>query len=60
MSKRVTTKDFINRARKVHGDRYDYQKVNYVAAIKNVIIICPKHGEFVQRPAGHLSGRGCI
>ena len=39
MSKRVTTKDFINRARKVHGDRYDYQKVNYVAAIKNVIII---------------------
>ena len=59
MSKRVTTRDFINKARNIHGYRYDYNKVNYVAAIKNVTIVCPKHGDFVQRPANHLSGKGC-
>jgi hypothetical protein len=59
MSKRVTTADFIQRAREVHGDRYDYSKVLYVAAISNVTIICPVHGEFQQRPANHCSGRGC-
>ena len=59
MSKIVTTADFINRAREVHGDRYDYSKVSYVAAIKDVIIICPEHGEFKQRPTNHYIGHGC-
>lgn len=59
MSKRVTTADFIRRARDVHGNRYDYTKVFYVAARSKVVIICPEHGEFKQIPAGHLSGRGC-
>ena len=59
MAKKVTTEDFIHRAREVHGDKYDYSKTVYVAAIENVTIICPTHGEFQQRPANHLSGRGC-
>jgi hypothetical protein len=59
MSKRVTTEEFIEKARAVHGDRYDYSAVHYVAAIKDVKIICLEHGEFSQRPANHLSGRGC-
>ena len=59
MSKKVTTEDFIRRAREVHGDKYDYSKTVYVAAIKDVTIICSTHGEFLQRPANHLSGRGC-
>lgn len=59
MSKKVTTEDFIRRARELHGDKYDYAKTVYVAAIKDVTIICPTHGEFQQRPANHLSGRGC-
>ena len=59
MSNRSSTEDFVNKARNIHGDRYDYNKVNYVAAIKNVTIVCPKHGNFVQRPANHLSGKGC-
>ena len=59
MSKLVTTESFILNARKIHGDYYDYNKVNYVAAIKNVTIACLKHGDFVQRPANHLSGKGC-
>lgn len=56
---RVTTTDFIRRAREVHGNRYDYSKVLYVAAKRNVTIICPEHGEFEQSPANHCTGRGC-
>lgn len=59
MSKRVTTADFIKRAREVHGDRYDYSKVLYRAANKKVTIICPGHGEFEQTPGNHCTGRGC-
>lgn len=59
MSKRVTTADFIQRAREVHGNRYDYTKVLYVAAKNKVTIICPEHGEFEQTPANHCTGRGC-
>lgn len=59
MSKHVETADFIKRARDVHGDRYSYEKVTYVAAITKVIIICREHGEFKQTPANHCSGRGC-
>jgi hypothetical protein len=59
MSKRVTTKDFIAKARAKHGDKYDYSKVDYKKAIINVTITCPKHGDFQQRPANHLTGYGC-
>ena len=59
MSKRVNTADFIKRARKVHGNRYDYSKVLYVAAKSKVTIICPEHGEFEQWPSNHYIGHGC-
>jgi superfamily II DNA or RNA helicase len=56
---KFNTEDFINRAHIVHGDKYDYSKVNYVNANAKVCIICPKHGEFWQTPYGHLKGNGC-
>lgn len=59
MSKKVTTADFINRGREIHGDKYDYSRTVYVAAVQHVTIICPVHGEFQQRPVNHLMGRGC-
>ncbi len=59
MSKKVTTQDFISRAREVHGDRYDYSKSVYVSATTPMTIICPEHGEFQQRPVNHTMGRGC-
>ncbi len=55
----LTTEQFIEKARKVHGDRYDYSKVNYVNNCTKVCIICPEHGEFWQRPNNHLQGYGC-
>ena len=59
MSKKLTTEEFINKAREVHGDKYDYAKVEYINSQTKVRIICPKHGEFWQTPAEHLRGRGC-
>ena len=53
------TKGFIIKARKVHGDRYDYSKVVYVKPHEKVIIICKIHNEFSQTPSHHLQKRGC-
>lgn len=55
----MTTEEFIKKARKVHGDKYDYSKVEYVNTATKVCIICPVHGEFWQTPNCHLSGCGC-
>ena len=57
--RRLTLEEFIERARKKHGDKYDYSKVVYVDAHTNVCIICPEHGEFWQKPHNHLNGKGC-
>lgn len=54
-----TNEDIISQFVNVHGDKYDYSKVNYRKATSKVTIICPKHGEFKQRPSDHLSGYGC-
>lgn len=59
MSKRLTTEEFIRRAREIHGDKYDYSKVKYTKSCEKVIITCPIHGDFEQKPNGHLGGRGC-
>ena len=56
---KLNTSEFINRAREVHGDKYDYSKANYVRTHTKVCIICPEHGEFWQTPADHLKGIGC-
>jgi len=55
----LTTELFIKRAIKKHENTYDYSKVVYTRIIKNVIIICKKHGEFQQSPNNHLRGAGC-
>jgi len=54
-----TKEDFVKKAFSVHGDKYDYSKVDYVNSGTKVTITCPKHGEFLQTPQNHLSGRGC-
>ena len=57
--KKLTTEDFIKKAKQVHGDKYDYSKVEYINSNTKVCIICPEHGEFYQTPNSHLSGGGC-
>ena len=55
----LTNDKFIKKAKEVHGDRYDYSKINYVNYETKILIICPEHGEFWQMPREHLSGCGC-
>ena len=55
----MTLEEFIRRAREVHGDKYDYSKVDYKNNYTKVCIICPTHGEFMQVPSNHLQGAGC-
>ena len=57
--RKLTTGEFVKRAKKVHGDKYDYSKVKYVNSGAKVCIICPKHGEFWQIANSHLRGQGC-
>ena len=59
MTKRLTTEEFIGKARSIHGDFYDYSLVEYVNNKIKVVIACPIHGEFTQKPSDHLKGQGC-
>lgn len=55
----LSNQDFISKAKKVHGNTYDYSFVNYENTKKPVKIKCSKHGIFEQVPNYHLSGNGC-
>ena len=49
----------IEKAREVHGDKYDYSRAIYTKLVEPIEIICPKHGSFFQTPHEHLRGQGC-
>ncbi len=55
----LTTKEFIEKAKNIHGDKYDYSKTEYIDSKTKICIICPEHGEFWQRPNDHLNKKGC-
>ena len=59
MGRKLTKEEFVLKARKIHGFKYNYSKVEYIDTKTKVCIVCPEHGEFWQTPSGHLSGRGC-
>ena len=56
---RDNSSTFIEKAKQVHGEKYDYSKVVYIQNKKKVDIICPTHGVFSQRCDIHLAGHGC-
>lgn len=53
------TKEFIQKAKRVHGNLYDYSEVKYIKSQIKVKIICKVHGIFEQTPNNHLRERGC-
>ena len=53
--KKLTTEEFIEKAIKVHGNKYDYSKVDYINSTTKVCIICPIHGEFWQKASDHIN-----
>lgn len=54
-----TTEEWIKEVKTVHGDKYDYSKVEYIHNQKPVCLICPIHGEFWIRPDNHRHGAEC-
>jgi len=58
MPRKLTTEEYIEKARAIYGDEYDYSKVEYKGSRENVCIICPTHGAFTIR-ADHFLERGC-
>lgn len=57
--KRKTTVEFVSMAKKIHGGKYDYTKVQYKKTNTKIEIICPIHGSFFQTPNKHLNKHGC-
>jgi very-short-patch-repair endonuclease len=51
--------EFIRKSKLVHGDKYNYDKVNYVNGTTNVIITCYEHGDFEIKPRAHITGDRC-
>ncbi len=59
-NKKLTTREFVERAISVHGEKYDYSQTVYKNAFKTIEVICPVHGVFYPTPNNHLNGEtGC-
>ena len=57
--KRTKPKNFLNKCQKIHGNKYEYSKVDYQGSKNKITIICKEHGAFKQSPTDHLIGKGC-
>ena len=52
--------EFIQKAKMIYGDKYDYSLAEYIHNEKKVKIICKDHGIFEKTPHSHISGKqGC-
>ena len=58
-SSRLSQDEFLAKAFAVHGEKYDYSLVEYKNYETKILISCPIHGNFIQKPDAHLSGKGC-
>jgi len=50
---------FIEKAKEIHGDKYNYENAIYEKCYLKIEIGCVKHGYFMQSPSNHLRGQGC-
>lgn len=58
--RKLTQEEFIDKAKRVHGDKYTYDKTEYVNSTVKVIITCKEHGDFLQTASKHVNGaQGC-
>ena len=57
--KKLTLEEFIEKAHKIHGDKFDYSKVIFKGLAYKITIICPNGHEFEQLAGSHLNGRAC-
>lgn len=59
---KYNTESYIQKAKLIHGKKYDYSKTSYVHNHQKLIIICPEHGDFEVRASNHITkqANGCI
>lgn len=60
MRNKWTLEKFLEKAKLVHGDKYDYSLVNFNKIHDKIDIICPIHGVFKQSAFKHIAGQGCV
>jgi hypothetical protein len=59
-NKKLDTFGFIEKAKYIHQNKYDYSQSNYINSATKIKIVCPIHGVFEQKPNNHLSSaQGC-
>ena len=56
---RSNTEEFIDKAKIIHENKYDYSNTKYIDVKTQITITCKEHGDFEQRPYNHLSSAGC-
>lgn len=56
----MTQTEWIEKAKQVHNNVYDYSKVKYESVRSRVIITCKKHGDIDIIALSHLNGSKCI
>jgi len=59
MGRKLSDDDFIKRSNIIHNNFFSYDKIIYVNNKTKIIITCPIHGDFKQRPNDHIEGYGC-
>lgn len=59
MARAIPFEEFVRRARRVHGNKYEYDRTSYQGASRKVRIKCPTHGWFKQIAYLHAKGHGC-
>jgi hypothetical protein len=55
----MTQDEYLARCKKLWADKFDYSLVEYTGLLNKITIICPKHGKYRQKAAGHLDGKDC-
>lgn len=58
-NKPLTKEEFIKKSKKIHNGKYDYSNIEFKNMNTKISILCPKHGEFKQKPIKHIIGQGC-
>lgn len=56
---KYTTEEFIEKAKIIHGARYEYTNFVYSSSHIKSKITCMVHGDFEQKPHEHIAGKGC-
>lgn len=53
----LSFKEFLDRAREVHGDKFEYIESTFKGSLARMTIVCKDHGEFLMTPASHTHSR---